>query len=172
MPSEHRPSSEITVADLAELAARAVQLASDIGAAHAALRGAEETKALGYMLEDDAGSLRQIARDITDAAGQLGLVLRRSEPGRRNCAAEWGCCPEHGGTLSTRSGRWACTTPGCGRTWDWLIGDLPCLEPAAFTVLDGEGNAMDLCAGHTIEARLRLVGARVLPLRPGEERDR
>jgi hypothetical protein len=163
-------------ADLRELANRVEQLAADIVAAHAALRSAADrpTRRLGYTFDDDAGSLRRIARDVAETARELEHVLGRNAPGRRPCVVESGGCPEHGGTLSTatRVGRWRCTTPGCGRTWDWDIGALPCLEPAAFTVLDGDGSAMELCVGHTVDARRHLVGARVVSLRPVEEGSR
>jgi hypothetical protein len=171
--------SDLTPANLRVLAARAEQMATDVDAAHVALRGATDrfARRLGYTLDDDAGWLRQVASHVTETAEELELVLGRTAPGHRACEVESGGCPDHGGTLTTATpsgsaGPWRCTTPGCGRIFDWRIGDLPCLEPAAFTVLDVEGTAMDLCAGHTVEARRRLVGARVLPLRPAGEGSR
>lgn len=99
-------------------------------------------------------------------------MLVRRLPGRQNCAAEWGCCPEHGGTLSGTGGRCRCTAPGCGRSWDWGLMGLPCPEEAAFRVRDREGKEMLLCAGHTIDARRRLVGAVVLPMERSLEAER
>jgi hypothetical protein len=160
-----------TPADLRELATRAAQLAADIDAARVRLRAISGyAPTLGWQLDEDgAASVRRAVRGLTETAADLERVLVRQEPGRRNCTAQWGCCPHHGGTLSGTGGGWRCRTPGCGRAWDWNLGGLPCLEPAAFTVLDRDGKAMDLCAGHTIDAGKRLVGARVQSLRPAEE---
>src|SRR5258708_31102675 len=105
--------SFLTPADLRDLAARAEQLAADIDAAKVRLRGiSEDARSLGWQLDEDgAASVRRAVRAITETAEDLERVLIRQTPGRRNCAAQWGCCPDHGGTLSGTGGGWRCRTP-------------------------------------------------------------
>lgn len=158
-------------ADLWALAARAEELAADLEAAHRGLRAAgdEPTRRVGYRLDDGAGQLRQVAGEIQETAEDLARIrTRHGAMSRPVCGAEWGVCPEHGNTLSSSGGRSWCTAAGCGRSWDWDRGGLPCTEPAAFRVLDAGGREMLLCAGHAIAAREQVEGGRVEPIE-GEE---
>jgi hypothetical protein len=84
-----------------------------------------------------------------------------------SCRAEWGVCPAHGNTLSSSGGRSWCRTAGCGRSWDWDRGGLPCTEPAAFRVRgrgDDPGRWGPVCPGHTLAALDQLEGIELLPL--------
>jgi hypothetical protein len=153
-------------ADLWALAARAEELARDLAAAEAGLRTAvdEPTRRVGFRLDDDAGWVRQAARDIEQTAEDLARIRSRGAMSRPRCRAEWGVCPEHGNTLTSSGGHSWCKTSGCGRRWDWDRGGLPCTEPVAFRVRDQAGKVIELCAGHTIAARAQLEGAEVVPI--------
>jgi hypothetical protein len=82
------------------------------------------------------------------------------------CAAEWGACPEHGNTLSSSGGRTWCTRSDCGRTWLGSRLTSHCAEPAVVVVADAAGRETRLCAGHWTDARVRLVGARLVRTLP------
>jgi hypothetical protein len=77
-----------------------------------------------------------------------------------------GVCPEHGNTLSSSGGRSWCRRSGCGRNWPGSQVPQHCDEPTAVVVADHAGGRMRLCAGHWIDARERLVGARVVRVLP------
>jgi hypothetical protein len=159
-------SGDLTPADLRALAARAEQLAAEIDAAQSALRGAsdEPTRRVGYRLDEGAGNARQAARALIKTAEDLARIRSRDA---RTCRAEWGVCPEHGNTLVSSGGRSWCNASGCGRSWDWDRGGLPCLDPAAWRLWDLSGKEMLVCAGHALAARKQLVGARLEPLGEG-----
>jgi hypothetical protein len=40
----------------------------------------------------------------------------------------------------------------------------PCTEPVTYHVVDAEGGGLDLCAGHAVDARARILGVTVMPL--------
>jgi hypothetical protein len=76
----------------------------------------------------------------------------------------WGACPEHGATLRSTAGRCWCTASGCLRRWfQDRLGE-PCAEPVTHRVIDADGDRLDLCDGHAIDARTRIIGATVSPL--------
>jgi hypothetical protein len=120
----------------------------------------------------NAGSraLREIdaaIRELDDArvalAHEIAVEIDRvlaADPTR--CAAEWGVCPEHGNTLSSSGGRTRCTSSGCGQTWPGSRLTSHCTEPAVVIVADTTGRETRLCAGHWADARLRLIGARLV----------
>lgn len=156
----------VTPAGLREIAARAQQLAADIDAAQAALRGADDdpTRRVGFRLDEAAGYARQAAGELEATAGDLARL--RSRPAD-TCPAQWGCCPEHGNTLRGSGGRSWCTAPGCGRRWEYDRQGLPCAEPVAFEVrgrLDEAGQWGRLCAGHTISAEQEIECVEVRPV--------
>lgn len=157
---------DVTPAQLRDLAARAAQLVDAIEAARAGLAGDNHTRQTGYRLADAAGWARQVGADLAATADDLAR-LRSRGPG--TCPAEWGCCPDHGGTLRGSGGRSWCTHPGCGRTWEYDRDGQPCTEPAAYEVR-GVGDDPDgwglLCAGHTRTAREQVEGVEVRPLTP------
>jgi hypothetical protein len=151
-------TGQITPADLQALATRADQLAEKVATAKQALR--ELSAPVGYRLDDVAGGLRRAAEDIRRTAEDLDCVRARDAM-RHSCSAQWGACPEHGNTLVSSGGRSWCRAAGCGRSWSWDRGGLPCTEPADFPVRDAQGKEMLLCPGHTLAARQQLVGAKV-----------
>jgi hypothetical protein len=80
--------------------------------------------------------------------------------------AEWGVCPDHGNTLTSSGGRAWCSTPECGRSWDWDHGGRPCTEPAAFRVRGRDydpGRWGLVCPGHALAALDQLEGVELLP---------
>ncbi len=155
--------------ELRALAARAEELAAEIDAVHAALgrAGDEPTRHAGFRLSEGAGHVRQAAQGLAEAAHDLEFI--RKVRGRPHCGADWGCCPEHGATLTSTGGRCWCRAPGCGRSWDWDRLGLPCDEPPAFRVIDAHGGQVLLCSGHAIAAREQIVGGRVELLQDREE---
>lgn len=159
---------DVTPAQLRELAALAEGLAAAVDAVQAALRlaDAEPTRRVGFRLDDAAGSIRRAAADLELTAGDLAR-LRSRPPG--TCPAEWGCCPEHGATLTSSGGGSWCSAAGCGRRWSYDRLGLPCAEPVAFEVR-GAGDVRwgPLCAGHTATARRQLDGVEVRPVTAGE----
>lgn len=158
-PAEpHHPPIPV---ELRELAGRAEQLATSIRDMQARLRAAadEPTRRAGFRLDDAAGLVDSAATALGATAEDLARIR-----GRGGCAADWGVCPEHGNTLRGSGGRWSCTAAGCGRSWGYDRGGLPCTEPAVSQVTDAEGGTMLLCAGHTLDARARLVDATVRAL--------
>jgi hypothetical protein len=153
-----------TASELDALAARARQLAADIETAHARLRelDSEPIRRAAWRLEDGAWHVRQAADIVAITSEKVTFV--ESVRSRPHCGADWGCCPEHGATLSGSGDRCRCTARGCGRTWPASRMDLPCNEPPAFRLVDVMGKGGLLCAGHAIAARRQLIGARLLPL--------
>jgi hypothetical protein len=149
--------------ELRALAARAVQLITDLARAQESLRGAgdEPTRRVGWRLDEGAGQLREAAVALTETARDLEFIL--IVRGRPHCPADGGCCPEHGLTLASTGGRCWCTAPGCRRSWEWRRLSLPCDEPPAFRVVDPQGGEVVVCAGHAVAARM-LAGWRVVPL--------
>jgi hypothetical protein len=108
-------------------------------------------------------------RKLDDArialADEIGVEADRAlaaDPTR--CAA--GACPEHGNTLSSSGGRTWCTHSDCDRTWPGRRLTSHCAEAAAVIVADAAGQETRLCAGHWIDARLRLIGARLVRTLP------
>lgn len=163
-------SEQVTPVALRELAARAEQLAAAIDAANATLLAAADrpTQVAGFRLDHAASRAREAAKELEATAGDLARL--RSQPAD-TCPAEWGCCPEHGNTLTSSGGRSWCKTPGCGRRWDYDRLGLPCAEPAAYQVC-GAGDDPDhwglLCAGHTLSARTEIDGVEVRPVNTAE----
>jgi hypothetical protein len=157
----------VTPAQLRELAARAERLAAEVDAAQAALREAvdEPTRRVGFRLDDAAGQMRRAVDAMVATAGDLARL--RSRP-PDTCPAEWGCCPEHGSTLTSSGGACWCTAAGCGLRWSYDRLGLPCAEPVAYEVR-GSGDVQwgPLCAGHTVSARRQLDGVEVRPVTAG-----
>jgi len=149
-----------------QLAGRAAALAADLDTAHGERFAVADAliRRAGYRLPDAAGQLRQVAADLRATVLELAQLAARTES---TCPAQWGCCPDHGGTLRSSGGRCWCTAPGCGREWDYDRDGRPCTEPAAFEVR-GIGDQADawgrLCAGHTRTAREQIDGVQVRPL--------
>lgn len=154
-------NSDVTPAGLRSLAARAAALAADVDAVHASLAAAadEPTRRAGFRLDEAAGAADRISDALEATAGDLARVR-----GRSACGADWGVCPEHGNTLTSSGGTSWCRTRGCGQTWNYDRGGLPCTEPAAYEVRDANGGGGPMCAGHTLSARSQLVGATITPL--------
>lgn len=165
-PDPGAPPSPPTPAELRELAGRADQLAAAIRDAQRRLRAAadEPTRLAGFRLDDAAGSTAAAGAALAATAGDLARVRARSD-----CGADWGVCPEHGSTLRSSGGSSWCTAAGCGRSWNYDRGGLPCAEPAVSPVTDASGGTTRLCAGHTFDARNRLIGATIGPLPAGTE---
>lgn len=153
-----------TPSDLRMLAIRAELIASAIDSTQAVLRiaGDRPTRHVAWRLADGAGWLRQAADALRATAADLAFI--RDVRGRPHCGADWGCCPDHGATLTCSGGGCRCTAPGCGRSWAWDRNGLPCDQEPAFRVLDADGWKGVLCAGHAIAARRQLHNARLLPL--------
>lgn len=57
----------------------------------------------------------------------------------------------------------------CDRRWPFSF-DEPCREPVTHTVTDTEGTVFEVCDGHAIDVRARLVGGTVTPLAPRGDR--
>lgn len=153
-----------------ELEAMAEALADGIKAFHADLSasGSEPARRAGFRCGDAAGQARSVAEDLRETADDLTRVAEASKPG--TCSIPWGICPVHGNTLMASGGQTWCTTPGCGRRWDFDRMGLPCAEAAAFTLTDGEGDSAPVCAGHASDARRNLQGARLRALRSTSQR--
>jgi hypothetical protein len=158
-----------TPADLLGHAGYLEAQAQDIEALHERLRGADDkpTRRVGFRLEDIAGELRKAAAGLQVTAEELARIRSRNAMSQPVCGAQWGVCPEHGNTLSSSGGRSWCRVPGCGRSWGWDRGGLPCTEAAAWRLLDQKGGEMILCEGHAIAARAQLEGGRLVPMGPG-----
>ena len=54
--------------------------------------------------------------------------------------------------------------PGCLRRWFHDRLAEPCAEPVTHRVIDAVGDQLDLCDGHAVDARARIIGATVIPL--------
>lgn len=160
-PAPAAGPAPVTPTELNDLGARARLLAADVDVLHARLRAAsdEPTQRSGFRLLDAAGSARQVAAELEATATDLHRIVNRSA-----CPADWGVCPEHGRTLASDGGRSWCLRIGCGRRWPYDRAGLPCTEPPAFDVRDAEGGGGPMCAGHTIDARERIIGVVITPL--------
>jgi hypothetical protein len=150
--------------DPRDLAARAEQLAAEALAVRVALRGSDDraVRHAGWRLDEIAGHLREAARELVATARDLDFI--RDVRSRPHCGADWGCCPDHGATLSGTGDSCRCMARGCGRTWDASRMSLPCEEPPAFRFEDATGNHGLVCRGHAVAARQQVAGARLLPL--------
>lgn len=147
----------VTPARLRELAAAAEALAAAVEGTHQELRtGSVPTRDAGFRLESTIGQLRRVAGDLEETAGDLARV--RAVP-EHACRIPWGVCPEHGNTLSSSGGKSWCRL--CPRTWNYDRVGSPCPEPVAATVVDAQGTQVQMCAGHTLDARSRLTGATI-----------
>jgi hypothetical protein len=150
--------------------ARARELAAAAGDLYHQLREADlardpdpdpARRRAGWRLDVAAGGLHSAAEELLDTADELiRLAARRTDA----CSVPWGACPEHGATLRSTAGRCWCTAPGCLRRWFHNRLAEPCAEPAPHRVIDAEGDRLNLCDGHAIDARIRIIGATVSPL--------
>ncbi|MER5608284.1 hypothetical protein AB0F93_03505 [Micromonospora tulbaghiae] len=156
-PAAGRPVRPV---ELNDLGARARRLADAVDAVNTRLAAADEsTTRAGFRLDDAAATLLRVAGELEATATDLFRVVNRS-----SCPADWGVCPEHGGTLVSTGGRSWCPHHGCGRKWPYDRLGLPCQEPAAFDVRGADGNGGPMCAGHAVYARAHLPGATVTAL--------
>ncbi|ADB73531.1 hypothetical protein [Geodermatophilus obscurus] len=153
----------MTPARARELAATAADLYRQLHEADLA-RDADPDPArrrAGWRLDVAAGGLQSAAEELLDTADELiRLAARRADA----CPMPWGACPEHGATLRSTGGRCWRTTPGCLRRWQHNRLGEPCAEPVTHRVVDADGEGIDLCDGHAADARVHLIGARVIPL--------
>jgi hypothetical protein len=150
--------------------ARARELAAAAGDLYHQLRKADlardadpdpARRRAGWRLDVAAGGLHSAAEELLDTADELiRLAARRTDA----CPVPWGACPEHGATLRSTAGRCWCTTPGCLRRWFHDRLAEPCAEPVTHRVIDAEGDRLELCDGHAIDASTRIIGATVTPL--------
>ncbi len=141
-------------------------------AAAAARRWPDDRNAGSAALRAIDAAVRKLDDARIALAHEIGVETDRAlaaDPTR--CAAEWGACPEHGNTLSSSGGRTRCTHSDCGRTWPGSRLTSHCAEPAAVIVADAAGAETRLCAGHWTDARLRLIGARLVRTLPGTAPD-
>jgi outer membrane murein-binding lipoprotein Lpp len=154
-----------TAARVRELAAQAKTLAGAIDALKADFRacGDEPVRRTGFRCDATAGWARQAAAGLEETADDLDRVAAASVPG--TCEIPWGVCPEHGATLRSSGGRTWCGATMCHREWAYNRMDLPCTGPARWRVTDQQGAARLVCDGHALDARARLVGAILRPLR-------
>lgn len=155
----------ITPDQIRELAARLFALATEIDDVDADRSGATEPalRQTGYRLAEAAGLCRRAAEELLADATELGTALSWLAS-TATCRAEWGVCPEHGNTLTGSGGRSWCRTPGCGRRWGYDRVGQPCQEPAHWLLRDSAGGESQLCDGHALDARERLVDAVLIPL--------
>lgn len=139
--------------------ARARELAAAAGDLYHQLREADLARDVdpdparrraGWRLDVATGGLHSAAEELLDTADA--------------CPMPWGVCPEHGATLRSTAGRSWCTAPGCLCRWFHDRLGEPCAEPVTHHVVDADGDRLDLCDGHAIDARARIVGATVIPL--------
>lgn len=76
------------------------------------------------------------------------------------CQITWGCCPEHGATLSTSGGVTTCRHhSGCARVWSYDRLTPACVETATHRVTDLDDETAVVCDGHAVTARDRIEGA-------------
>jgi hypothetical protein len=157
-----------TLTLLRALAAISEQLHAQVVAVQAMLRGARDEPScrVGWRLADAAGGIRDAAEAMATATDRAFIGEVR---GRPHCFARWGCCPDHGATLSSSGGRCWCTALGCDRSWSWDRIGLPCDEPPAFRLVDAAGKEGLVCAGHAVAVHRQMSGARLLPLRQTAE---
>lgn len=117
--------------------------------------------AAGYRLDVARGGLRSARDELQDLAEHLQRLEDR--PGAV-CPVPSGVCPEHGGTLRSEGAFTWCTAPRCGRQWDYARLTEWCTELTTHHVVDLEGGTTDVCTGHAVDVRRRLVGATVTAL--------
>ncbi len=117
---------------------------------------------------DEAARLLAAAREALATEIQVQTERHLTEDETR-CSAQWGVCPTHGNALSSSGGQTWCRQPGCSRTWPGRRAARHCDELAEVVVADQAGGTMRLCAGHWTDARLRLVGARLVRVLPTTE---
>jgi hypothetical protein len=117
---------------------------------------------------DEAARRLAAAREALATEIQIQTDRHLAEDQTR-CSAQWGVCPTHGNTLSSSGGRTWCRQAGCGRTWPGSRVARHCDEPAEVVVADQAGDTMQLCAGHWTDARLRMVGARLVRVLPAAQ---
>lgn len=131
------------------------------GACHGTTRGPWMTPDRARKLAVAAGGLQSAAEELLDTADEL---IRAAARWADVYSVPWGVCPEHGAPLRSTAGRCWCTAPGCLRRWFLDRLAEPCAEPVTHRVIDAEGQRLDLCDGHAIDARTRIIGATVSPL--------
>lgn len=155
---------EVTPERIRVLAARAESLAAAIRAAKEDFRmhPDEAVRRAGYRLDDVMGRSRSVTADLAATADDLTRLAARPEG---SCAMPWGVCPDHGNTLASSGGRTWCQLPDCGRRWDYDRMGMPCEEPARWRLRDSAGDGAEVCDGHAADARERLEGAVLEPLR-------
>ncbi|MDQ1678069.1 MAG: hypothetical protein QOC93_3213 [Actinomycetota bacterium] len=155
MPDEPRDRHRANPADLRELAVRVEALAAEMTAIRDRMvaGGDSPTQRVSFRLDEGASGVRSGATALTETAADLARVL-----GRSDCAANWGACPEHGGTLRASGGVAWCQARRCRRAWNYNRLGLPCSEPAAYIARDPAGDELRWCAGHTLQARAVLAG--------------
>lgn len=143
------------------LAVRAEVLADEIGILHGDVRAArdEPVRRARFRCDSAIGWLKQASAELQEAADHFDRVAAAMKPGA--CAVPWGVCPEYGNTLTSSGRKTWCRAAGCGRTWSYDRGGLPCIEPARWQVADKYGAVSMMCDGHALEDRKRLDGARV-----------
>jgi hypothetical protein len=153
--------TEVTPAELREMAARARAIGAEIDAVLKRLHAApdESTQRSGYRLLDAAGWARHVGTELEDTASDLVRIRARGD-----CPCDWGVCPVHGNTLRSTGGRSWCEVSDCGRRWDYDRAGLPCNEPVAYEVRDSTGKGGPMCAGHAQDCRIRLEGAVITAL--------
>ncbi|MFB8046286.1 hypothetical protein ACFC8F_33880, partial [Streptomyces hydrogenans] len=122
----------------------------------------EDIRRTKFRLEDAAGLVRDVRKDLDETAGDLARV--RAVRDGSVCAVPWGVCPDHGNTLRGSGGRSWCTELGCTRTWTYDRTGSPCGEPLSARVTDAFGGSFLACQGHAMDAEKRLDGAVVTPL--------
>ncbi len=155
----------LTPAQARQLAAAAEDLARQLEQALAAREGDEDQarRDAGFRLHDVVSILRRgVAGELLETADHLARLGSRPSG---SCTLPSGVCPEHGATLSQSGGEAWCTAPGCGRRWGWDRLTMPCTEPVTHRVVDVEGGVLEVCDGHATDARRRITGASVTPLR-------
>jgi hypothetical protein len=158
----------LSPAGLRDLAAAAEHLAARIDVADSALAADpdDHRSRTGFRLSDAAGQCRQAAAALEETAGDLARIA--AVPAHA-CPIGWGVCPDHGNTLTGSGGRAWCRSAGCGRRWGYDRLGSPCAEPVTHRVTDAEGTVHDVCDGHAIDCRERLIGATVTRLTRPEQ---
>lgn len=148
-----------TPAELREVAGRVAALAVAVRAVRDRFRAAADgpTRRIGGRLDNTAGELERVVRELETTAGILTRVRARG-----TCAADWGLCPEHGDTLIATGNQAWCRAAGCDLRWGYDRAGLPCDQPAAYVLTDPGGPDVALCAGHARLAREQIAGPVVL----------
>lgn len=154
----------LTPAQARQLAAEAERLAEQLEQLRAGREDDDDQarRDAGFRLEEVIGVLRRdVAAQLEETAGDLARLASRPAG---SCPMPSGVCPEHGPTLSQSGTECWCTAPGCGRRWGYWRFTQPCAEPVTHLVRFAAGETVEVCDGHAIEARLRVVGGTVTPL--------